>query len=512
MRLFLVPEVSAAEFARVTAIYYFRGEKLLTMHSFFDQLGYGWIYWVIFAVYAFSILSIVSVLVGENRNPVKSLAWVTVLILFPVGGLILYLFFGRSIKNTHILSRRNKKRLRGLQLGPEAAGIPKNLSPQNRRQVQLSRSLSGAGFYQGNMVEVFTDADTKLHTLERDLRAARKYIHLQYYIFEDDETGRRIASVLMERARAGVKVRVLYDHVGSFHVASRFFKRMAEAGVEVHPFFRVAFPSFASKINWRNHRKLVVIDGEIGYVGGMNIADRYRTGGKSFNSWRDTHLRLTGPAVAAIQYSFATDWAFIGGGLLTEGAGSTTPRVNGTRCDAQLVTSGPVNRWSNMEMLFLRAIGSARKRIYIQTPYFLPTESLLRALQTAALAKVDVRVMMPLKSDSVMLTNASRSYVSESLSAGIKIYFYTAGMLHSKMVLVDDEFCTIGSANFDFRSFEHNFESNLIVYGQEFCDKMSRIFHADIEKCHRVKLSEWRHRPFSQKVIQSIVRLLSPIL
>ncbi|MCM1337928.1 MAG: cardiolipin synthase [Candidatus Amulumruptor caecigallinarius] len=472
----------------------------------------SWLYWSLFAVYALTVLGIIGVILGENRNPVKSLAWIAVLILFPVGGLVLYIFFGRSIKNTHILSRRNRKRLRGLELAPEKASVPRTLSAENRRIVTLARSLTGAGYYEGNAVEVFTDASTKLDALERDLRAATRYIHLQYYIFENDRSGQRIADILMEQARRGVKVRVLYDHVGSFHVASRFFKRMKEAGVDVRPFFRVAFPTFASRINWRNHRKLVVIDGEIGYVGGMNIADRYRDGGKAFDSWRDTHLRLTGPAVASIQQSFSTDWMFTGGPLLTEPAGATTPRVSGVRCDAQLITSGPVDRWCNIELLFLRAIGNAKRRIYIQTPYFLPTDALLRALQAAAMARVDVRIMMPRRSDSVILTFASQSYVAESLAAGIKIYFYDAGMLHAKMLLVDDDFCSIGSTNFDFRSFEHNFESNLMVYSPEFNEKMARIFDADTSRSSRIRPSAWRRRPLTHRALQSIVRLLSPIL
>lgn len=342
------------------------------MLAFITDTARSWVYWSLFAAYAVTVLGIIVVILGENRNPVKSLAWITVLILFPVGGILLYIFFGRSIKNTHILSRRNRRRLRGLVLTPEAGSVPHTLSADNRRMVTLARSLTGAGFYEGNSVEVFTDADSKLAALERDLLAARSYIHLQYYIFENDRTGSRIAQILMDKARQGVTVRVIYDHVGSFHVASRFFKRMAAAGVDVHPFFRVAFPSFASKINWRNHRKLVVIDGEIGYVGGMNLADRYRTGGRDFDCWRDTHLRLTGPAVASIQQSFSVDWVFTGGRLLTEPAGATSPAVHGVRCDAQLVTSGPVDRWCNIELLFLRAIGNAKRRIYIQTPTSCP--------------------------------------------------------------------------------------------------------------------------------------------
>lgn len=482
------------------------------MLAFITDTARSWLYWSLFAAYALTVLGIIGVILAENRNPVKSLAWIAVLILFPVGGMILYIFFGRSIKNTHILSRRNRRRLRGLELSPEAASVPRTLAAENRRMVSLARSLTGAGYYEGNSVEVFTDADSKLSALERDLLAARSYIHLQYYIFENDATGSRIADILMDKARRGVKVRVLYDHVGSFHVASRFFKRMAGAGVDVRPFFRVAFPTFASRINWRNHRKLVVIDGEIGYVGGMNLADRYRDGGRAFDSWRDTHLRLTGPAVASIQQSFSVDWMFTGGPLLTEPAGATTERVQGVRCDAQLVTSGPVDKWCNIELLFLRAIGNARRRIYIQTPYFLPTDALLRALQAAAMARVDVRVMMPRRSDSAVLTYASQSYVAESLAAGIKIYFYDAGMLHAKMLMVDDDFCSIGSTNFDFRSFEHNFESNLLIYSPEFNDKMARIFHADAARSTRIRPAAWRRRPLLSRALQSLLRLLSPIL
>lgn len=482
------------------------------MNGLLSDTVYSWLYWVFLSLYALTVLSIIAVVLSENRNPVKSLAWVTVLILFPFGGLILYLFFGRSIKNTHVLSRRNRKRLRGLEQISESSNIPRSLSPECRRMVSLARSLTGAGIYEDNRVEIFTGADAKLPTLERDLRAAKKYINLQYYIFEDDKTGSRIASILMDKAREGLAVRVIYDHVGSFHVANKFFKRMEAAGVHVRPFFRVAFPTFASKINWRNHRKLVVIDGDIGYVGGMNIADRYIDGGKGFETWRDTHLRLTGPAVAAIQYSFATDWLFTGGSLLTEPAGAYSPAVKGMNCDVQLVTSGPVDRWCNIELLFLRAIGNAKKRIYIQTPYFLPTDSLLRALQTAAMSRVDVRIMMPKRSDSALLTHASRSYISESLAAGIKIYFYESGMLHSKTVLIDDDFCSVGSTNFDFRSFEHNFESNLLMYSKEFNEKMSSIFHHDITHCSRVRTPRWRRRPWGQRALESLVRLLSPIL
>ena len=341
-----------------------------------------------------------------------------------------------------------------------------DLSPESIAQLNLGRSLSGAQFYAPNTVEVFASGAAKIDALEADIRAARHSVNLEYYIFEADGTGRRIAEALMERARAGVKVRLIYDHVGSFSVRSRFFKELRKSGIEAYPFFKVSFPQLATRVNWRNHRKICVIDGRIGYLGGMNIADRYVDGGK-FDCWRDTHVRVTGPIVDAMQYSFAVDWNFMGRGLIELDVPSDDmpdvsfgpSAVSGV--GVQMLSSGPMAEWSNIALAFQKAIANARKRVYIQTPYFLPTEGLLKSLQAAALSHVDVRIMAPIKSDSAMLTHASASYVAECLKAGIKIYLYKKGMLHSKMMIVDDEMVTIGSTNFDFRSFDYNFEANL---------------------------------------------------
>lgn len=470
----------------------------------------SWIYWALIIGYAITVCIIIGIVLLENRNPLKSLAWITVLLLFPVGGTILYIFFGRSIKNTHMISRRNKRRLLESE-GPELRDADtSHLSPEHRQQIHLAKSLTGSRFHAGNEVEIFSDGTSKFDRLEADIRNAKRYIHIQYYIIEDDQIGKRICNALMERAQAGVKVRVIYDHIGSIHVSNKFFKAMKEAGVEVHPFFRVTFPPFATRINWRNHRKLCIIDGEVGYIGGMNIADRYINGGK-FAKWRDTHLRITGPAVAALQLSFAVDWNFMGQPLLTESIEST-PSPDADSAGMQMLTSGPTSEWSNIALLLLKAVGNAKKRIYIQTPYFLPPESLLRALQAAALARVDVRIMMPRRSDSLILTYASYSYINECLRAGVKMYLYEGGMLHSKTMVVDDDFSSVGSANIDFRSFEHNFESNMFIYSHKVNAELTRIFLADIEESHRVKEAEWRKRPPIQKLKESILRLLSPIL
>lgn len=480
------------------------------MTQFEAFLKTPWVYWTLFGAYVGTIVSIIGIILSENRNPLKSLAWITVLILFPLGGVILYIFFGRSIKNTHMISRRNRRRLRELTIPSQSEPDISHLSDDSRQQIMLARSLTGALYHSGNDVTIFDTGRAKFDSLLADIAAATSYINLQYYIFEDDVIGTRVADALIERAKAGVKVRVIYDHIGSINVSNKFFKRMAAAGIEAYPFFRVAFPLFATRINWRNHRKLVVIDGKTGYIGGMNIADRYIHGGK-FGVWRDTHIRIQGPAVGALQYSFAVDWRFMGRELLEEAVYPTAGAPPGN-AGMHMLSCGPTSEWSNIAYLLLKAIGNAKKRVLIQTPYFLPTESLLKALQVAALSRVDVRVMIPRKSDSFILTYASRSYISECLRAGVKIYLYQPGMLHSKTVVIDDDFASIGSANIDFRSFEHNFEANMFIYSKEVNATMKHRFADDMRQSVRIKLPAWRTRPIIHRAFESVLRLLSPVL
>lgn len=468
-----------------------------------------WVYYTYLVIYAATVILILGIVLAENRNPVKSLAWITVLLLLPIVGIILYIFFGRNIRNTRMISRRNRRRLKRAERyrNPDLSSL--GLREQTQQQIKLARSLCDAQFFPGNDIRVFTSGQAKMAALEADLKGAKRYINLQYYIFTDDNTGRRIAKILMDKAQEGVKVRVIYDHVGSFRTRNDFWRRMKKAGVECHPFFKVTLPVFGSRINWRNHRKLVVIDGTVGYVGGMNIADRYIDGGKNFKSWRDAHLRLTGPAVRSLQYSFAVDWNFMGMPLIEDEVPETPE--NG-EAGAQLVTSGPMSSWSNDELIYQRAIASAQKRIFIQTPYFLPTDGLLKALQTAALARVDVRIILPQRSDSRMLDYASFSYIAECLRSGIKIYLYEPGMMHAKTMIIDDEVSAVGSTNFDFRSFEHNFEGNMFVYSRQFNERMTSIFMGDLRHSRRLLPSQWARRSYRHKAAESIVRLLSPIL
>lgn len=478
-----------------------------------------WIYWFFSVAYAITIISIIGVILSENRNPVKSLAWVTVLLALPALGLVLYVIFGRNIKNKRFISRANRRRLRRRESTHRIDFNKLQHSPESVSLIKMGNALSGAMYYRNNKAIVYNNGGDKLDALLQDIATARHSINIQYYIIADDAAGCHLRDALIERARAGVKVRLIYDHVGSFKTKRRFFKEMQQAGIMAYPFFKVTFPGLGSRINWRNHRKICIIDNSVGYIGGMNIADRYITGG-NFPLWRDLHMRVTGPAVRSLQHAFAVDWNFMGQPLLDDtelsapevaSSAPTTPEQ--VEADGmQLLTAGPTGQWSNIAFILLKAIAQAKKRIYIQTPYFVPTDALLHAMQAASLSHVDIRIMMPRRSDSDMLRLASFSYIKECLQAGIKIYLYDAGMLHSKMMLVDDEFTTIGSTNFDFRSIEHNFEANMFIYSKAFNEHMAAQFLDDQAHSTRINPSRWRSRPLYQKALESFMRLFAPIL
>lgn len=471
----------------------------------------AWLNTTLYTLYLVTIAAAVIVVLRENRNPIRSLAWVIALIFLPFVGLIFYIFFGRSLRGRRMVSRHNKRKM-VTAMAPRHVDLDsQQLDDSEKVLVRLARNISSAIYSKNNSIGVFTVGADKFRSLKEDLRHARKSIYLQYYIFMDDKIGTEIAEILKERARAGVDVKVMYDHIGSFGTKNAFWRDMEAAGVDTHPFFRVNFPQLANRINWRNHRKMVIIDQRIGYIGGMNIADRYDTGAEGGAPWRDTHFRVEGDIVESLLFSYIVDWNFLKQPRPMEYP-KTHPSNLAANVGMQLVTSGPLGRWDNLALVYLKAISMARKNIYIQTPYFLPTDALQSALEMAALSKIDVRVMIPRQSDSRMLQFATFSYVTQCLKAGIKVYLYNPGMLHAKGMIIDHTLVTAGSTNFDFRSFENNFECNLLIYDEELNRKMRDIFFRDMGQCTKLNYETWKKRPMPQRAWESVVRLVSPIL
>lgn len=478
-----------------------------------DSSIFTLIWEILVLLYALTVIASVCVIISENRSPVRALAWVTTISVVPVLGLVLYIVFGRNIRARRMMKRSKRRRLKYRSEGKQLSFQKSNLSENSHTLIRLASSLGSPPAQVENDVEIYKEGKPKFESLLRDIENAKKYIYIQYYIIADDKIGNAICDSLVKKAEQGVDITVVYDPVGSFASKKKFFNRLCDAGVDAKPFIPVRFPAVGVRINWRNHRKLCVIDGRIGYIGGMNIADRYIDGGDKFNMWRDLHLRVKGPIVSSLEASFISDWNFLEDDIERFLNNKFfLPKHPAGGMVTQFVSSGPTDRWYNIELIFLKAISLAKHRVFIATPYFLPTEGLLSALQSASLSKVDVRIMIPKRSDSKLLTYASSSYVEQLLHAGIKVYFFEEGMLHSKMLLVDDEITSIGSTNFDFRSFEHNFEGNLFIYDRQFNAKAAEVFFEDIKVSERVYSVKWKKRSFGRKAIESVTRLFAPIL
>ena len=461
-------------------------------------------------LYFGAIISTIVIIILDNRNPVKTMAWILILLFLPIVGLVFYFFFGRSQRRERIIGQKSYDRLLKKPMAEYLAQDCSDIPYEYSRLIQLFRHTNQAFPFEGNRVSVYTEGYTKLQALLRELQKAKQHIHMEYYIFEDDAIGRLVRDVLIEKASQGVEVRVIYDDVGCWHVPNRFFEEMRNAGIEVRSFLKVRFPLFTSRVNYRNHRKIVVIDGRVGFVGGMNLAERYMRG-FSWGIWRDTHLLLEGKAVHGLQTAFLLDWYFVDRTLIT----STRyfPKIEncGTSL-AQIVTSEPVGPWKDIMQGLVISISSAKKYFYIQTPYFLPTEAVLVAMQTAALSGVDVRLMLPMRADNRLTHLGSCSYLADVLYSGVKVYFYKKGFLHSKLMVSDDELSTVGSTNVDFRSFEHNFEVNAFIYDTETALQMREIFLQDQRDCVQVFLKNWVKRPWYRKAAESVVRLMAPLL
>lgn len=471
-----------------------------------------YLHWILYGLYTLIVIIVMLKVLMDNREPSKTMAWMLVLWALPMVGIVLYFFFGQNTRKERLISQRSLDQLTKRSMLEFAEQRNLHIPEEHRTLMQLFKNQSMALPFKDNEIEVYTNGYEFFPSLLREIGKAKDHVHVEMFIFDDDALGNLIADTLIDKAQQGVEVRVIYDDVACWKVRNSFWERLRDGGVEVHAFMPVKFPAFTSKVNYRNHRKLIVIDGRAGFIGGMNIATRYVKG--VGRPWRDTHILVRGGAVYGIQRAFLVDWYFVDRTLI---AGkryypAISPALS-NNCLAQVVTSGPITEWPDMMQGFVRVLLTARQYVYIETPYFLPSEPVLFAIRTAALAGVDIRLMLPQRTDSRLLDQASKSYVREILQAGAKIYFYDDGFNHSKFLVCDDSISTVGSSNIDFRSLEHNFESNIFFYDERMALRMKKIYLEDEAHCVLVdEAGQLEKHGFFQLLWESILRMFSPLM
>lgn len=463
------------------------------------------------------IFLIALVIFFENKNPSRTLTWLLILALIPYLGLFFYFFFGRE--NERKLKRKMKKKPGSITYN--AALIQRELVGQldffknyesyvNDRLLSLLLKNSDSPFSLNNKVEVLNNGQSTYGKIIKELYDAKDHIHLEYFIIRDDAIGKAFVEVLAKKAREGVAVRVIYDDVGCWQLKDSYWKELREAGGKIYPFLPVPFPFLSRDLNFRNHRKIIVIDGKIGFLGGLNIGDEY-LGKKALGFWRDIHLMIKGESIFSLQTVFLNDWHFVSGEEI-EGE-RYYPQIQTLygKTIMQVTSSGPDTDWKAILQAYFTMISTAEDRIWMATPYLVPDESIMMGLKTAALSGVDVRIIIPNKPDHYFVYWASRDNVEELLEAGVRIYTYENGFIHSKVLMVDGICASIGTANLDYRSLDINFEVNAFIYDHEVVRSLEEDYISDLKESKEILLEEHKMRGIKEKFLESLGRLVSPL-
>ena len=445
------------------------------------------------------------------------MAWLLVLTLIPLLGFLCYILFGRSYrkkylaKNKHLADSDRLSHAAKVQQGLiDYIELPNSSNPHNKRLMQLILNNAKAPFSLNNEINVLTNGMSKFNRLIGCIERAKEHIHIEYFIIKDDQIGNEIRRLLIEKAKQGVKVRVIYDAVGSFRLSNYYIDSLKKAGAEIFPFFPVAFPLFSRDLNYRNHRKIVVVDGIVGFVGGLNIGDEYLGKSDKFNFWRDTHLEIKGEAVYALQTIFLNDWNYVSKQII-DGADFFPEHTIHKQALMQVVASGPDSEWQAILQAFYKMMASATDKIWITTPYLVPEESLMMGLKTAALSGVDVRIIIPSQPDHFFVYWLSQSNIEALLEAGVKIYQYKNGFIHSNIIIADRLSATVGTTNLDIRSLEINFEVNAFIYDVPTIIRLEEDFVRDLKECNEYSLEQFKKRKFRYKFLEALGRLVSPL-
>lgn len=478
------------------------------------------ILWIFgFVLYSIILARVLLTVLLERGSPARTLAWSLFMIVAPVIGMASFFLFGKRVR---------KRRLLQIKHSPEVEAFHRYVQSQhqnfdqsdisrekilreNRRLIALLVQNGHALLTAGNKVKILQDGTVTFQAIMNAIRKAKKFIYILYYIIEEGEMADQLFALLAQKKKEGSVVRVIFDGFGSWFLSRTFLKRIRASGIDIHPFVPLSIWRFFNKINYRNHRKIVVVDGKVGFTGGINIADKYLHGDPELGHWRDTHLRIEGPAVSGLQFVFLTDWYFVSGKYLVQKEDLYPKLQPQGNTYAQIIAGGPYNAFASIKQQYFAMITGAHRYVIMATPYFIPGENILFAMKTTALSGVHVRLILPYNSDSIILKWSVRAYLEELMEAGVEVFFYHKGFLHSKILIADDV-ASIGTANVDERSFEHNFEVNALLYDARIARELKQQLEADLVNCKQLDLEEFQKRPRRDKIRESIVRLLEPIL
>lgn len=464
---------------------------------------------IVVSLYILIALSMIISLLVNGIRPSKTLAWLLAIFTIPVGGILLYLMLGRNRRKRRLIRRRG---VRASYPHADEELLSQVLPARHRKLMRLIGANSHYPPVSGNSVRPLKDGKTTFASIFEALEGARSYIHLQYYIYEDGELAERLLKLFRRKVAEGVRVKLIYDGVGSYTLSRKYLLQLREAGVEVYSFLPFRFGRFLTNLNYRNHRKIIVVDGKIGFTGGINISDKYLRGDEELGMWHDMHLRIEGDAVSWLDQVFASDWY-----MVTEEkpgddqSGVLSPNYQDPSV-VQIVPSGPDDVFANIEQVYFSMICGAESYLYITNPYIIPSQEILKALQVASLGGVDIRLMISNKSDSRLVRWSVQSYFETLLKAGVRIFLFPDGFLHSKILVSDDALSSVGTANIDVRSFEHNYEVNAVVYDAELAGTLKADFLKDCSRCRELSYEAHMSRPWRHRLIEGVARVFTPLL
>ena len=471
---------------------------------------------ILYIIYVGSF--VIALLLDNERDSTSTVSWLAIFLLLPILGPILYLLIGRNWRKLY-----SDKTDKSINRAENTAGYRAAMSRQSVSKEMISKSTvaekiskmlyfnSYSDVLGGNSVKAFHNGTDKFEALFRDFENAKESIHIDYFIWRNDKLTQKVKEVLIKKAKEGVEIRIIIDSLGCLGLGKEYKKELRDAGIKIEEFFNIFKLKYILTLNHRSHRKSVIIDGKIGYLGGINMGQEYIDGGERFETWRDTHVRVTGDSVLGLQKIFADAWKRVTKEDLFNDKYFPVQEQNGCDCPIQIATSGPDSDWRSIQELYFSIINGAKETLYVQSPYFIPDTSIHQAFMTAAMMGVDVRIMVAGVPDKKIPYWTAFTYFEDLIKAGVKIYHYNAGFIHTKMMVADSKMVTMGTANMDVRSFRLNYEVNMMIYGEDTATEFHNVFMKDVTVCKEFTEEDMEKFTLGKRIRNSFARLLSPL-